>query len=84
MCIRDRPPLIQVADVDTDSGDNIQKGQDQLSRGLFMGFRNPLNHSPIDTLVPDTFSEVDCLDILSLTSYLVTRIEAVKESTEED
>ncbi len=78
-----RPPVIQVADVTTDSGDNIQKGQDQLSRGLFMGFRNPLNHSPIDTLVPDTFSEIDCLDILSLTSYLVTRIEAVKESAED-
>ncbi|MGE8121539.1 TIGR02391 family protein [Pseudomonas fulva] len=79
-----RPPAIKIADIDTDSGENIQKGQDHLSRGLFMGFRNPLNHSPIDTLVPNTFSEIDCLDILSLTSYLVTRVEAARQSAEEE
>lgn len=77
-----KPPVIQVADISTESGHNIQQGQDQLSRGLLMGFRNPLNHAPIDTLVPSTFSEVDCLDILSLTSYLVSRVEAVKDTEE--
>lgn len=77
-----KPPVLVVADVSTESGFNIQQGQDQLSRGLLMGFRNPLNHAPIDTLVPSTFSEIDCLDILSLTSYLVSRVEAAKSSTE--
>ncbi|MCK9754768.1 TIGR02391 family protein [Pseudomonas syringae] len=77
-----RPPAIQIADISTESGNSMQQGQDHLSRGLIMGFRNPLNHSPIDSLVPSTFSEVDCLDVLSLTSYLVSRIEAASDSDE--
>ncbi|RMU82988.1 hypothetical protein ALP22_01250 [Pseudomonas coronafaciens pv. porri] len=77
-----KPPAIEVSDMTTDSGSNIQQGQDQLSRGLWMGFRNPLNHAPIDTLVPSIFSEIDCLDILSLTSYLISRVEAVKDPAE--
>ena len=77
-----KSPAITVADMSTVSGTNIQQGQDQLSRGLYMGFRNPMNHAPIDTLVPATFSEVDCLDILSLTSYLVSRVEAAEKNNE--
>lgn len=71
-----KDPLIKVADLSTDSGFNMQQGQDFLSRGVIMGFRNPLNHSPIDTMVPGTFTEMDCLDILSLTSYLINRVKA--------
>lgn len=76
------PTPILVADTSTQSGKNIQLGQDALSRGLLLGFRNPLNHAPIDTMIPNTFSENDCLDILSLTSYLVNRIEATKQDDE--
>jgi len=67
--------LIKVANTATESGHNIQKGQEALSRGLITGFRNPVSHAPIDSVVPNTFSELDCLNILSLISYLLTRLD---------
>ncbi|WP_107331562.1 TIGR02391 family protein [Metapseudomonas otitidis] len=69
------PPIIIVGDQENESGKNLQRGQEALSRGLIMGFRNPINHAPIDSVIPDTFSEKDCLDILSLTSYLINRVQ---------
>lgn len=74
-----KTPVIPIADTSTESGYNMQQGQEALSRGLIMGFRNPLNHAPIDTLIPNTFTEIDCLDILSITSYLVSRIDDSKK-----
>jgi uncharacterized protein (TIGR02391 family) len=71
-------PKLQVADIGTKSGRNLQEGQGHLTRGLMQGFRNPVNHSPIDTIVPDIFSEVDCLNVLSLVSYLMARLDAAK------
>ncbi|MCO2097517.1 TIGR02391 family protein [Pseudomonas aeruginosa] len=68
-------PILMVADNNSVSGKSIQLGQEQLSRGLIAAFRNPINHAPIDSVVPNTFSEKDCLDILSLTSYLLNRIQ---------
>ena len=70
-----KQPRIQVADISTETGQNIQQGQDQLSRGLIQGFRNPINHAPIDSSVPTIFTELDCLNILSLTSYLMTKVD---------
>lgn len=67
-------PALTVADTSTLSGKNLQSGQDQLSRGLILGFRNPINHAPMDSVVPKIFTEKDCLDILSLTSYLLNRV----------
>lgn len=69
------PPTIQLNDLSTDSKKNIQEGQAQLSRGVVTGFRNPIAHGPIDTNVPAVFSELDCLNVLSLVSYLVTRLD---------
>ena len=66
-------PKIRVADITSVTGKNIQQGQEAMSRGLLMGFRNPMAHAPIDRVVPDVFTEMDCLNILSLTSYLITR-----------
>lgn len=68
-------PLIKVADLNTESGKNIQQGQEHMTRGIMAGFRNPMNHQPFDTLVPGTFSRLDCLNILSLISYLTTRLD---------
>ncbi len=68
-------PEIQLNDLITDSEKNIQEGQAHLSRGVIKGFRNPISHAPIDTVVPAIFSEVDCLNILSLLSYLITRMD---------
>lgn len=72
------PPTLQLNNLNTDSEKNIQEGQGQLSRGIVTGFRNPITHDPIDTTVPAVFSELDCLNILSLASYLVTRMDGAK------
>ena len=68
-------PEIQLNDLSTHSKENIQVGQGHLSRGVITGFRNPILHDPIDTSVPAVFSELDCLNILSLISYLITRMD---------
>jgi len=74
----DTLPEIQLNDLDTESLKNIQEGQGHLSRGVVTGFRNPISHGPIDTNVPALFTELDCLDILSLVSYLITRMDNAK------
>jgi len=71
-------PEIQLNDLNTDSLKNIQEGQGHLSRGVVTGFRNPITHGPIDTNVPTLFTELDCLNILSLVSYLITRMDNAK------
>ncbi len=74
----DSLPEVQLNDLDTESKKNIQEGQGHLSRGVVTGFRNPISHGPIDTNVPDLFTELDCLNILSLVSYLITRMDNAK------
>lgn len=71
------PPRLQLNDLSTESLKNIQEGQGHLSRGLITGFRNPISHGPMDSTVPSVFSELDCLNVLSLVSYLVTRLDGV-------
>jgi len=66
-------PLIRVTPGGTDTERNIQMGHHMLSKGVAQGFRNPSAHEPAHKLVPGVFSELDCLNILSLVSYLVTR-----------
>lgn len=68
-------PEIQVGDLKNISGKNIQKGQVHLTMGVMTGFRNPMAHSPLDRLVPSTFTQLDCLNILSLISYLTNRLD---------
>lgn len=72
-----KDPAIKVSDIETESGWNIQQGQEHMTRGVMAGFRNPMSHRPIDDLVPGTFSQLDCLNILSLISYLTTRVDGV-------
>lgn len=73
-----KSPRIRVTDLSSETGRNIQKGQEALSRGLIEGFRNPVSHAPMDSVVPGTFSELDCLNILSLISYLLARVDNAK------
>ncbi|MGI4815411.1 MAG: TIGR02391 family protein [Janthinobacterium lividum] len=70
-----RYPIIQLSSLDTDSQVNMQDGQQLLTRGLMTGFRNPVNHAPMENVVPALISEVDCLNILSLISYLASRLD---------
>jgi uncharacterized protein (TIGR02391 family) len=73
-------PDIQLSDLITDSKRNIQEGQGDLTRGLIKAFRNPINHAPVAAVVPDVISELDCLNILSLVSYLTARLDnAIQE-----
>ncbi len=69
------PPLIPVNDLSNESLRNIQEGQGHLTRGLMQGFRNPISHSPMSAVVPSLISELDCLNILSLVSYLAAKLE---------
>lgn len=71
-------PSIQVSELKTESEINIQEGQQFLTRGLIKGFRNPISHAPMARVVPAVISEVDCLNILSLISYLTTRLDKAK------
>ncbi len=77
----DNSPTIQLNDLNTKSEKGIQEGQGHLSRGVVAGFRNPIMHGPIDTNVPAVFSELDCLNVLSLVSYLVTRLDTATVNT---
>lgn len=71
-------PVIQISDLDTESETNMQEGQQLLTRGLIKGFRNPINHAPMSSVVPEIISELDCLNILSLISYLASRLDKAK------
>lgn len=68
-------PTIPVNDLSTESLRNVQEGQGTLTRGLMQGFRNPINHAPMSAVVPSLISELDCLNILSLVSYLANKLE---------
>lgn len=74
-------PAVQLNDLSTETKKNIQEGQGHLSRGVVTGFRNPIMHGPIDSQVPAVFSELDCLNVLSLVSYLVTRLDGATVNT---
>jgi len=75
LAFSDKEPNIIVADISTETGRNIQNGQRSLSSGVMESFRNPAAHMPLDQLVPDKYSELDCLNILSLVSYLLERVD---------
>ena len=58
---------------------NIQNGQQFLSVGLANSFRNPVAHSPREDHL-DFFTEDDCLDVLSLISFLLRRVDKAKKA----
>ena len=69
--------LIDITDKSNPSEQNIDLGQQYLSKGVITGFRNPgLGHTSITKgLQVKYFDEKNCLDILSLLSYLFDRID---------
>ncbi len=71
-----KDPTVQICELTTESKMNMQEGQQFLTRGLVKGFRNPINHAPMSAIVPSIISEIDCLNILSLVSYLMTRLDS--------
>lgn len=63
--------------LDRTSSENIQKGHRHLSLGLIYGFKNPAGShgSKTKMMKHGLFTEDDCLDILSLVSYLFRCVE---------
>jgi len=56
--------------------ENIEEGQKLLSMGIITGARNPVAHEEIAELRDSgLFSEIDCLDALSLLSHLFRRLD---------
>lgn len=74
-----RSPVIPINDLGNESMRNMQEGQGHLTRGLMQGFRNPANHAPMSKIVPHLISELDCLNILSLVSYLAAKLDYSEE-----
>ena len=79
----EKNPFIAINDLSTESFKNMQAGQGHLTRGLMRGFRNPINHAPMDRIIPEIISELDCLNILSLVSYLSERLDYADQTNEE-
>jgi uncharacterized protein (TIGR02391 family) len=75
-------PAIHINDLSNESLRNMQDGQGHLTRGLMQGFRNPINHGTMSAVVPALISELDCLNILSLVSYLAAKLEYSEKSTQ--
>ena len=74
---KEKTALIDLTEKKTESEQNIDLGQQFLSKGIITGFRNPaLGHASITKLLNDnTFTDRNCLDILSTISYLFNRLE---------
>ncbi len=57
--------------------ENIEEGQKFMSMGVVAGGRNPVSHEEIIELSESgLFSELDCLDALSLLSHLSRRLDS--------
>ena len=73
------PNLQVVSNLSSDTEINIQNGQRSLSVGLLEAFRNPASHET--RLVSNKlFSQNDCLNVLSLVSFLLYRFDNVKKN----
>lgn len=59
-----------------DTLNNIENGQQALSRGVVQGGRNIVSHEEhSDLMNTGLFTEMDCLDLLSLLSHLFKRLD---------
>ena len=69
-------PVLELPDIfnNSETKQNIQKGQRSLSVGLAESFRNPTSHH-VKAETEKFFNEDDCLDVLSLISFLLRRVD---------
>ena len=74
---------LKVSDNITDTDKNIEKGQQHMSMGLMAGFRNPSMHEPKDHIYPAIYDDADCLDLLSMMSYLFKKLDKARNINEE-
>lgn len=78
---KDGTALIHLTTRADESEENIELGHQFLSKGVITGFRNPaLGHTSLTKAkIVKTFSDRNCLDILSTVSYLFHRLENRKK-----
>lgn len=58
------------------SATNLENGQRELAKAIWLAFRNPLSHEPLETIKSlGVVSHQDCLDALSLMSHLRRRLD---------
>lgn len=69
---------LKVTDNITITDQNIEEGQKHMSMGIMAGFRNPAMHSPKNIIYPEIFDDYDCLDLLSIISYLFKKFEKAR------
>ena len=63
-------------DFKSSTKENIEEGQKFLSMGIIKGARHPVAHEEIEDLRESgMFSEKDCLDVLSIISHLMKRLD---------
>lgn len=63
-----------------DTLNNIENGQQALSRGVVQGGRNIVSHEEhSDLMNTGLFTEMDCLDLLSLLSHLFRRLDEAEK-----
>lgn len=64
---------------ETQTEKNLEDGLKQLACGTWTGFRNPVQHELRANLYPGIFTDKDALDLISLISYLLRKVEQTKK-----
>lgn len=63
--------------ISEESVKNLENGQRELAKAIWIAFRHPLSHEPMTTIrTLGVISHEDCLDALSLMSHLRRRLES--------
>jgi conserved hypothetical protein TIGR02391 len=71
-----KSPLLKINNLRTETDISEQKGFVNLAKGLFGTFRNPTAHTP---KIEWNMAEEDALDLFTLASYVLRRIEQCKQ-----
>lgn len=71
-----KSPLLKINNLRTETDISEQKGFVNLAKGLFGTFRNPTAHAP---KIEWNMAEEDALDLFTLASYVLRRIEQCKQ-----
>ncbi len=61
------------------TADNVDRGQQNLSLGVLSAFRNTIDHEEqVELLKTGALTYEDCLDALSILSYLMRRLDGAE------
>ena len=79
-----KKPILELPDFfkNSETKRNMQEGQRDLSVGLAKSFRHPTSHH-VKAETEKFFNEDDCLDVLSLISFLLHRVDICKKNNPE-